>query len=281
MAFGTEEQKRDLVPKLVSGEWVAGDCITEPEAGSDALNMQTTAIKSEGDYILNGEKQYIGFAPIADVLLVLAKTNPEMGSWGISAFLVKGDSEGVYRSPNKNKMGLRTLPSGSVTFSDCRVPESSRLGAEGVGLSMFNSTMEWERSFILCSHIGAMERQLEECVEYARNRKQFGKSIGSFQSISNRVANMRLRLETCRLLLYKCAWLKQQGESAALESAMANLHASESMLESSLAAVRVFGGKGYQSEFGIERELRDAVGGVIYAGTSDIQRNLIARMLGL
>ncbi len=281
MAFGNEDQKREFVPKLISGEWIAGDCITEVEAGSDALSMQTSAVKHGDHYALNGEKRYIGFAPIADIFLVMAKTNPDIGSWGISAFLIKSDSDGIERSERNGKMGLRTLPAGSVTLKDCRVSENSRLGGEGIGLSMFNSTMEWERSFILCSHIGAMERQLEVCVEYARERKQYGKNIGSFQSVSNRIADMKLRMETCRLMLYKCAWLKEQGESAALDSALANLLASESILASSMDAVRTFGGKGYMSEFGVERDLRDAVGGIIYAGTSDIQRNLIARMLGL
>ena len=147
-------------------------------------------------------------------------------------------------------------------------------------MSLFNHAMEWERSFILCSHVGAMARQLDDCVTHARERRQFGQPIGRFQSVSNRLADMRLRLETCRLLLYKAAWMKQNGQSAAMEATLANLHHAESFLASSLDAVRLHGARGYLTEFGIECDLRDAAGGVIYAGTSDIQRNLITRLLG-
>ena len=170
---------------------------------------------------------------------------------------------------------------GGFVFDDCRVPESSRLGPEGAGLSLFNQTMEWERSFILASHVGAMARQLDEAVAYVNERVQFGRRIGGFQSVSNRIADMRLRLETSRLLLYKLAWMKGQGQAAPLEAAMAKLHLSESFLASSLDAVRTHGARGYLQDYGIERDLRDALGGILYAGTSDIQRNLIARLLGV
>jgi alkylation response protein AidB-like acyl-CoA dehydrogenase len=179
------------------------------------------------------------------------------------------------------KMGLRTSPMGELILEDCVLPVESRLGAEGAGSAIFNSSMEWERSCILGSHIGAMERQLEDCIRYVRERRQFGQTIGKFQSVANRIADMQVRLETARLLLYKVAWLKQAGKPAVMEAAMAKLYLSESFVQSSLDAIRTHGGYGYMTELGVERDLRDAVGGTLYSGTSDIQRMIISRWLGL
>lgn len=178
-------------------------------------------------------------------------------------------------------MGLHTGPLGDIELNDCFVPEENRLGPEGCGISIFNHSMDWERSFIFTSHVGAMARQLEECVDYARQRKQFDKPIGDFQSVSNRIANMKLRLETARLLLYRSAWMVQRGHHAALEAAMTKLHVSEAFAANSIDAIRIHGARGYLSEYEVERDLRDALGGVIYSGTSDIQRNIIGRVLGL
>jgi alkylation response protein AidB-like acyl-CoA dehydrogenase len=281
LAFGSEEQKQKYLPALCSGQIIAADAITEEDAGSDAMGMETTARRSGDGYVLNGRKMFIGMAPRADLAIVFAKTDPEAGQWGISAFLVERGTPGFSCSENRAKMGLRTMPMGEFTFEDCVVPESCRLGGEGAGMSLFNHTMEWERCLILSSHVGAMARQLDECVAFAKKRTQFGQTLGGFQSVTNRIAEMALRVETCRTLLYKVAWLKHHGKPAALEAAMAKLHFSECFTASSLDAIRTHGARGYLTDFGIERDLRDAVGGVIYAGTSDIQRNLIARLLGL
>ncbi|MEP7309045.1 MAG: acyl-CoA dehydrogenase family protein [Acidobacteriota bacterium] len=281
LTFGSEAQKHRYLPRLCSGEILAADAVTEEGAGSDALGMATTARKTADGYVLDGRKTLIGMAPVADLALVFAKTDPAAGQWGVSAFLVEKGTPGFTATARLSKAGLRTFPMGGFEFSGCLVPETCRLGAEGVGLSMFNSTMEWERSFILASHVGAMARQLDDCVAHARTREQFGRSIGSFQSVSNRIADMKVRLETARLLLYKLAWMKAKSQPAALEAAIAKLYLSECFLDSSLDAVRTHGGVGYLSERGVDRDLRDALGGVIYAGTSDIQRNLIARLLGL
>ena len=178
-------------------------------------------------------------------------------------------------------MGLRTTPIGDIILEDCFVPENQRLGKEGAGVSIFNKAMESERSYILAGQVGAMERQLEDTIQFARNRKQFGSPIAKFQSVANRIADMKLRLETSRLLLYKVAWLESQGKPLLLDAAIANLHLSEAFVDSSLDAVRNHGARGYLSEYDVERELRDSVGGLVYSGTSDIQRNIIARMLGL
>ena len=281
LTFGSEEQKRRYLPKLCAGKIMAADAITEEYAGSDALKMSTRARRSDSGYVLNGRKMFIGMAPVADLAIVFAKTDPDAGQWGISAFLVEKGTPGFGVTENRSKMGLRTVPMGGFSFEDCEVPETCRLGAEGAGMSLFQHTMEWERAFILASHVGAMARQLDESVEFAKKREQFGKPVSAFQSVSNRIVEMRVRLETSRLLLHKLAWMKHHGKSAAIEAATANLHIAESFKESSLDAVRTHGARGYLSEYEVERDLRDAVGGVIYAGTSDIQRNLIARLLGL
>ena len=161
------------------------------------------------------------------------------------------------------------------------IPLENRLGPEGSGVGLSTSSLEWERCSILASQIGAMERQLEETIAYARKREQFGKSIGKFQAVAHRIVDMKLRLETSRLLLYQVAWLKQTEQPAMLEAALLKLYLAESFVESSLDAIRVHGGQGYITETGIERNMRDAVGGTIYAGTSDIQHNIAARLLGL
>lgn len=277
--FGTEEQKEKFLTKFTSGEWIGCHALTEKNAGSDVFAMETTAEKVDGGYKINGTKRLITLGPVADVALIFCATNPKLGKWGISGFLVESGTKGFHQSPNKPKMGLRTVPIGDLTFENCFVPDENRLGAEGAGWSITTSSLEYDRSGILGSQLGAMERQLEETIAFVKNRKQYGKSISEFQSVSNRVANMKLRLETSRLLLYKVAWLKSIGESAMLESALLKLQLSESFVESSLDAIRSHGGSGYLSENEIERDLRDAVGGVIYAGTSDIQRNIISNLL--
>ena len=279
--FGTEYQKEKYLKQLSAGEIIGCHALTETNAGSDVFNMETQAKKVEGGYILNGSKRLITLAPVADVALVFAKTNPKLGKWGVSGFLVETKSEGVTVSKNKAKMGMRTVPIGDLEFNNCFIPEENRLGKEGAGWSITISSLEYDRCNILGSQLGAMERQLDSTIKFVKDRKQFGKSIGKFQSVSNRIANMKLRLETSKLLLYKVAWLKSKGESAMMEAALLKLHLSESFIESSLDAIRCHGGSGYLTDFEVERDLRDAVGGVIYAGTSDIQRNIISQILGL
>lgn len=281
LRFGSEEQKSRFLPGLCSGKLLGAHALTEPDSGSDSYALATTAQPSGGGYILNGVKSFIGMGPICDLALVFANTNPSHGQWGISAFLIEAGTSGFTREPPRSKMGLRTIPMGELRFDDCWVPESARLGPEGAGVSISGESLEWERSLIFTSHLGSMERQLEETIEYARTRKQFGKPIGQFQSVSNRVADMRLRLDTAKLLLYRAAWLKSLGKPAQIESAMAKLYFAEAFLDSSLDAVRVNGGRGYVTDAAVERHLRDAVGGVLYGGTSDIQRQIISRLLGL
>ncbi len=279
--FGNHFQKEKYLKPLAKGEAMACHCLTEINAGSDVFNMETTAKKVEGGYLLNGSKRYVTLGPIADFALVFAMTNPKVGKWGISGFIVEKGTSGFKQGPNKPKMGMRTVPFGDLSFDDCFVPEENRLGKEGAGWGITIASLEYDRCCILASQLGAMERQLEESISYVKKRKQFGKPIGDFQSVSNRIANMKLRLETSRLLLYKVAWLKSEGKSAMLEAAMLKLQLSESFIASSIDTIRNHGGHGYVTENEIERDLRDAIGGVIYAGTSDIQRNIISNLLGL
>jgi len=279
--FGSEEQKFRYLPKMCKGKLIGADAFTEPEAGSDVFSLKTKAEKTEGGYILNGTKRFITFAPIADVIMVYAITDPSVGKWGISVFLVDKKTPGLKVSSAWEKMGLRSIPMSDVMLENCFIPEENRLGPEGAGVSISQSSLEWERCFILASQLGAMEHQLEQAVTYARSRIQFKQPIGKFQSVSNRIADMKVRLETARLLLYKVAWLKENDRPAMMEAALLKLYLSESFTESSMDAIRIHGGYGYMTEYEVERDLRDAIGGVLYGGTSDIQRNIIAQLLGL
>jgi alkylation response protein AidB-like acyl-CoA dehydrogenase len=281
VSHGTQEQKKKYLMPMINGELIGGHCMSEPQSGSDAYSLQTSAVRQGNQYILNGSKTYITNGPISDVYLVFATVAPQKKMWGVTAFLVEKDTPGLEISPVIDKMGLKTIPMGALELHNVAVPFENRLGAEGAGAQMFSGSMEWERSCILASSLGAMEYQLERSIAYGRERKQFGQSISQFQSVSNRIVDMKIRLEAARMMLYKVAWLKSLGKPAVMEAAMAKLYLSECFVESSLDAVRVHGANGYLTDFGIEHFMRDSVGGLIYSGTSDIQRNIIARMLGL
>ncbi|GAB5535921.1 MAG: acyl-CoA dehydrogenase family protein [Rubricoccaceae bacterium] len=281
LEFGTEDQKQRFLPGLCDGSVIGAHALTEPTSGSDAYSLQMRAERCDGGYRLTGTKRLITFGPIADLALVYATLDPALGNWGITAFLVEADTPGYTASPVQSKMGLRTIPIGELVFEDCFVPEENRLGPEGAGVSLSNHGLEIERCSILASQLGAMDRQLDDAIGQAKTREQFGQPIGKFQSVSNRIVDMKLRLETARLLLYKVAWLKMNQKPAMLEAALLKLHLSEGFVSSSLDAIRIHGGNGYLTEFGVERDLRDAIGGTLYAGTSDIQRTLAARLLGL
>ena len=281
LTFGTEAQKQKYLPGMCSGELIGAHGMSEPDSGSDAYSLRARAERTSEGYLLNGTKMFVTNAPVADVALVFATVNPDKGIGGVTAFIVEKGTPGFRVSRNIEKMGLRTSPMGELILEDCVVSVENRLGSEGAGSSIFNSSMEWERSCILGSHIGAMERQLEAAIRYARERRQFGQPIGKFQSVANRIADMKVRLETARLLLYKVAWLNQNGKPAIMEAALAKLYLSECFVNSSFDAIRTYGGYGYMTELEVERDLRDAVGGTLYSGTSDIQRMIIARWLGL
>jgi len=193
---------------------------------------------------------------------------------------VERNTPGLIINRGLQKMGLRTSPMAEIAFDNCRIPVENRLGREGRGVGVFESSMEWERGCILANYLGLMRRQLESCIEYVRTRKQFGKPIGKFQSVANRIVDMKVRLDTCRPLVYRIGWLKERKKPAMLEAAVAKLYVSEALINSCRDALQIHGGYGYMVEQGIERELRDALGSSLYSGTSEIQRNLIAKGLG-
>jgi hypothetical protein len=178
-------------------------------------------------------------------------------------------------------MGLRTAPMGAIEFDDVPVPAENLLGREGAGYSIFTSTIEWERSFMFASQVGVMERLLEASVEHANSRRQFGRPIGGFQAVAHRIADMKIRLELARLILYRVGWLKRENRFALLDSTIAKIFVSESLVQTAMAAVEVHGARGYVSDSGLERELRDALGGPIFAGTSAVQRGILAELLGV
>jgi alkylation response protein AidB-like acyl-CoA dehydrogenase len=281
VSFGTEEQKRKYLPGLCRGELVGAHAMSEPDSGSDAFSLRTRAERRDKGYVLNGSKTFVTNGPVCDLALVFATVDPTRKMLGVTGFLIDRDTPGFSVSGHIDKMGLRTSPMGEVVLDDCYVPEENRLGTEGMGSRIFGHSMEWERSCILGSHLGAMQRLLERCVQHAIDRRQFGEPIGKFQSVANRIVDMKVRLETARLLLYQVAWLKKIGRPAIMEAALAKLYLSECFVQSGLDAVRTMGGYGYTTEYEVERDLRDAIGGTLYSGTSDIQRNIIARMLGL
>jgi alkylation response protein AidB-like acyl-CoA dehydrogenase len=279
--FGTEEQKQAYLPRLASGDWIGALAATEREAGSDVFSLKTRATKRDDAYVLAGGKMFITNAPVADVFLVLATLDPARGAFGLTAFLIERGTPGLRVGKRIDKMGLSTAQMGEVALDDCAVPARNRLGPEGGGLAIFNHIMEWERGFIMAAAVGAMERQLDACVAYARKRRQFDQSIGRFQAVADRLVEMRVRLETSRLLLYRFAWIKQEPRTALAEAAMTKLAVSEAWVRSCEDAMRVYGGYGYLTETGVERDLRDALGSLFYSGTAEMQRQILARWMEL
>ncbi len=279
--YGTEEQKHRYLPGLCDGSLVASHAITEPGSGSDAFSLATTAQRTGSGWVLNGSKTFATNAPDADLFLIFASMDRKLGFAGLCAFLVDRGTPGLDIGSPFSKMGLRTSHLGELFLADCEVPEEAMIATPGAGMAIFNTSMRWERSLILAPAVGTMERQLERCVAFAREREQFGQPIGAFQAIGHKLAEMRLRLETAHLMLYRMAELLDAGQATDLDAAMTKLHLSECLVHSSLDAVQIHGGSGYMTETGVERDVRDALASRIYSGTSELQRNVIARHLGL
>jgi hypothetical protein len=279
--MGTEEQKRKYLPPICSGEMISCFALTEPNAGSDAASIQTYAEKKGDEYILNGTKMFITNGPIADLAIVIAVTDRDKGTkGGISAFIVERGFEGFSVGRHLDKMGNRTSPTSELIFADCRVPAENLLGQEGYGyFEVAKATLEWERAIMVAPHVGTMEANLERCIQYARERVQFGQPIGRFQAIQHKLAEMKCLLDASRLLVYKVAWMKDKDIPAMMEASVCKLFVTESAFKVACEAVQIFGGYGYTREYPVERTLRDAKLGVIGAGTSEIQKMIIARML--
>lgn len=283
--FGTPEQKNAYLPGLASGRLVGAHAITETETGSDALAMHATARRDGGKYVLTGRKRFITNAPTADLFLVYATVGLQLGFTGVTAFLIERGHPGLRVEDEYRKIGLRSCQWGQVVLNECVVDEDMRLGVEKQGSEIFASVMAWERTLLLAPLVGAMEHQIEECVTRARSRRQFGRRIGAFQSVANRIADMKLRLETSRSLLHAAAWELDQESSwrghPSCYPELIKLHLSEAAVATFADAMQIFGGYGYCEEAGIEEHLRDALGTRISSGTSDMQRDVIAAKLGL
>lgn len=281
--FAEGEVRDRLLEGLAAGDLIAANAMTEDGAGSDLSRLATTATPDPaGDaYVLDGEKSFASNAPEADLLVTYAVTDPKAGFLGVTAFAVPRDLPGVEVGPPLAKMGLHGCPAGRVAFRGCRVPASHRLGAEGQGGAVFRHSMTWERSCLFAVYLGLMDRQLARCVDRARTRRQFGRPIGDFQAVSHRIAVMRQRLEGARLLLYRACWLLDRGRDRPGDVALAKAAVSEAAVANGLDAVQVHGADGYLAGPGIEAQLRDAVPATIFSGTTEIQRELVAKELGL
>lgn len=279
LQHGSDSTKERYLYDLVAGDSIAANAMTEPNSGSDAYSLRTTAQREGDHYILNGSKTFVTNAPVADIFIVYAVTGESRGFFSLSAFVVEKDTPGLFVGNKIEKMGLRTSPMSEIGFNNCRIPLENRLGAEGSGGIIFNSSMEWERGLLLASCIGIMERLLNDCLHYAKTRTINNESISKNQAIAHKLADMKVRLETSRLMLYKAAWLKSRGKAAALETSLAKLSVSESYIENCRVAMQIFGGYGYMVEYELERELRDALASSLYSGTSEIQKNIISSLL--
>jgi hypothetical protein len=281
LRYGTDAQKERWLPGLGDGSLIAAHAMSEPESGSDAFSLRTTARRDGDGFVLNGSKTFCTNAPVADVFLAFATLDRDRGFFGVTAFLVPSDTPGLTVGPPLHKMGLKTSLMSEVFFDDCRVDGDCLLGRTGGGMAVFTHGMERERSLILANTVGTMQHGLERAVEHAKSRNQFGSPIGKFQAVSHRIVDMALRLETARLLLHRLGWLTEQGRATAYDAALVKLHLSEVYVQNSLDTLQIHGGYGYMAEYELEREVRDSLGSRIYSGTSDIQRNIAAHHLGL
>jgi alkylation response protein AidB-like acyl-CoA dehydrogenase len=266
---------------IAAGKLICANGTTEPEVGSDIYAMKARARRVGDEYVLDGTKCFITNAPIADLFLIYVTTAPERGFLGVTAFLIPRDTPGLRVVAEHSKTGLRTSPWGTIYLEECKVPLAARVGPEGSGAMLFGESMIWERGCLFAYYVGAMERSLERCVDHARSRVQFGHKIGSFQSVSNRIVDMKLRLETSRLLLYRAGELHRDGKRCEEAVALSKLWISEAALQSGLDAVQIFGGAGIVADTGVDALMRDAVPARIFSGTSEMQRAIIAKMMGL
>ncbi|MBI5652953.1 MAG: acyl-CoA dehydrogenase family protein [Chloroflexi bacterium] len=278
--WGTEEQKRKYLPRLARGEWIGCYCLTEPNAGSDAGSIETTAEERGDDFILNGEKIWITNGGIANLAIVFASRDRAARHKGICAFLVETDTPGFNREKMPGmELGHRASDHAHITFENCRVPKSALLGAPGAGFKVAMSALDHGRLGVAAGALGVAQACLDACVEFARTRKQFGQRIGNFEMIQQVLADMAADVDAARLLVYRAAWLKDQGERGTRETSIAKLFATEAATRAADQAVLLHGGRGYSNEFPVERFYRDIKGLQIYEGTSHIQRIVIARDL--
>jgi butyryl-CoA dehydrogenase len=294
LGFGNDAQKKKYLRRLASGETLGSFCLTEPQAGSDAAGIQTRAARSNvgsyggaggavegGVYRLNGSKTWVSNGSVAGVFLVFAKTDPDAGGRGITAFLVEPSFKGFRVGRHEEKMGQHSSPSVEVILNDCEVPVENRLGEEGQGLKIALSALDGGRIGIAALAVGLAQGALDAAAKYAKQRRAFGKNIGEFQAIQWMLADMQTEIEAARGLVYHAAWLKDSGGRMGAAASKAKLYASEMVNRVAAKAVQIHGSVGYSRETDVERMYRDARVITIYEGTSEVQRMVIARDLGL
>ncbi|MFQ5598410.1 MAG: acyl-CoA dehydrogenase [Nitrospiria bacterium] len=277
--FGTEAQKTRHLKPLAKGLQLGCYALTEPNAGSDAGAIATTAVQSGNDFLLNGAKRFITNGKHADIAIVYAKTVPSLGKKGISAFIVEKTSPGYIVSKTEEKMGLHGSDTAELIFQDCRVPKENLLGGKNNGFKIALSTLDGGRIGIAAQATGIAQACLEASIEYAKTREQFGNPIADFQAIRHMIADMKTEIDAARILTHRAAWMRQQGDPVTLDASQAKLYASEMSNRVAYKAVQIFGGYGYMKEFPVERFYRDARITTLYEGTSEIQRIVIARNL--
>lgn len=282
LTAGSPAQLARWVPALCQGRAIGAFAMSEPDAGSDTSAITTRATRlSDGRYQLDGVKAWVTLGTVCDVVIVFASTDTTLGGWGVTAFLVDTTRPGISAAPEVAKLGLESCPFTTLTFTNCVVDAEDVLGAPGAGAAVFRGAVNAERAFLYAAQVGATERTIELSIARARSRTQFGEPIGNFQAVAHRIADMKLRHEAARMLVFKAALLHDLGRDVTLAAALAKLQASETAVESALDAIRIFGAEGYTLAAGVESGLRDAIGGLSYSGTSDIQRTIVARMLGV
>lgn len=277
--FGTEAQKQKYLPKMASGEYLGAFCLTEPSSGSDAASLKSRAVLKDDHYVINGSKVFITNGGEADVYIVFAKTNPELGSKGISAFIVEKGTPGLIIGKDEKKMGLHGSRTVQLTFEDMKVPAENLLGAEGDGFKIAMANLDVGRIGIAAQALGIAEAALAAATAYAKDRVQFGKPIAAQQGIGFKLADMATSVEAAKLLVYRAADLRGRGVKCGLEASMAKLFASRTAVEVATEAIQVFGGYGYTEDYPVERYFRDAKITEIYEGTSEIQRIVISKNL--
>jgi alkylation response protein AidB-like acyl-CoA dehydrogenase len=280
LAWGTEAQKRKYLPKLINGEWIGCYCLTEPNAGSDAASMESTAAETSDGFTLNGEKIWITNGGIAQLALVFASRDRSAKHKGICAFLVETDTPGFLRQKMPGKeLGHRASDHAHIRLEGCRVDRSALLGEAGSGFKVAMSALDHGRLGVAAGAVGVAQACLEACIAFVRQRRQFGQRLGDFEMIQSALADMAADVDAARMLVYRAAWLKDQGLKATRETSIAKLFATEAAVRAASEAVLIHGGRGYSNEYPVERYYRDIKGLQIYEGTSHIQRLVIARDL--
>ncbi len=279
LKFGTEEQKQRWLPGICSGEGLACFGLTEPDTGSDAANQKTRATKVDGGWSITGQKMFISLANYAAVALIFAQTDPELGYKGLACFLVPTDTPGFGAHKIENKLGMHASDVAEISLDECVVPDDAMLGEIGQGFKVAMTALESGRFSVAAGAVGICQGSLDASVEYAKQREQFGRPIGSFQLVQDMISQIALKTEASRLLTWRAGYLKDAGEPNTLETSLAKLHASESAIECANLAIQIHGGSGYVDDYPVARFLRDARVTTLYEGTSQIQKLIIGRAL--